>query len=199
MNENQLNLEFFHSTTWRNKAIILACLKGYVIKEDGKVLNPKNEIIKGYNRNHNGVSYKAFSIRFPAGIYGRRTSEVSFHRYQAFKNYGMNIFKKNIVVRHFDGNSLNNTYRNIKIGTQSDNQFDRTEEERLLHSIKAIQGKDNLIGEKISDIKKDRANGFTYDQLSYKYGVSKSGLSYHLGKNCKRSVKQDYLDNFSIN
>lgn len=54
----------------------------------------------------------------------KRVIRVKVHRLVAYQLYGDRIFESGIVVRHLDGNSLNNRDENIAVGTQQDNVSD---------------------------------------------------------------------------
>jgi len=56
---------------------------------------------------------------------------INLHRLQAFHKYGRAMYASGLVCRHLDGNSQNNHYNNIAIGTQSQNMMDRSPEARL--------------------------------------------------------------------
>lgn len=102
-------------------AIIEAHKRGYRITDDGVILNPQGIILRGTFYN----DYWHFTIKISG-----RSKRVRFHRLQAFQKYGEQIFDPELQVRHLDGNSQNNTYDNIGIGTQSDNMMDMTFEAR---------------------------------------------------------------------
>lgn len=110
--------------TKRNEAIILAFNKGYRII-DGKVYykgnNPKGYVNGGYRR---------LNIR----IENNEPRTILVHRLLAYQKYGNDIFKEGIVVRHLNGNSLDNSYHNIAIGTASDNQMDIDEVKRKINA-----------------------------------------------------------------
>lgn len=100
---------------------------GYTIDADGVVRNPKGDTLKGSITR----GYIKFSVRYG----GNSSFPVRVHRFQGYLKFSDKIFEKGIVLRHLDGNSLNNKYDNIEIGTQSDNMFDRPEEDRKNHTI----------------------------------------------------------------
>jgi len=106
----------------RSRALLFAYNKGYRII-NGKIINPKGKTIKGHNANgylNFGVNTKEFHDNVPV------------HRLLAYQKYGNQILEEGIVVRHLDGNSLNNLEENIVIGTQSDNMMDKTPEALML-------------------------------------------------------------------
>lgn len=109
----------------KNKYILEANKKGYKANEDGDIISPRNKKLKlYYNKNRLRHRYYSFSIRM-----GKKVCTVPVHRLVAFQKYGNEVFDKDLVVRHLDGNSLNNSYKNIALGTQSDNMYDRFKED----------------------------------------------------------------------
>lgn len=54
----------------------------------------------------------------------RRVRYFQEHRVVAFRKYGEIVFEKGIMVRHLDGNKLNNTPNNLAIGYNQDNVND---------------------------------------------------------------------------
>lgn len=107
--------------TKSQQGIIVAHTKGYTIDKDGNVFynNKKRKL----NNNNN---YLRFSIRHNKIHY-----EIKVHRFQAYQKFGNKIFESGIEVRHLNGNSLDNSYENIDIGTHQDNMLDTPQEIRI--------------------------------------------------------------------
>lgn len=128
-----------------NKHEVIAKERGYTISEDGIVYNPKNKSVGTSGKNR----YKYFSFRINDKII-----KVYFHRFQAYNKFGNKIYDEGMVVRHLNGNILDNSIANIEIGTNSDNII-------------------------VSLIKSDREKGMSYKELMNKYNIlSKGTLSY---------------------
>jgi len=104
----------------RNNAIKLAFKKGYRVLECGAVVSHKDNNLKLQVKKVNGKSYYRFSLRMD----GKNTN-VMVHRLQAYQKYKGKTFKEGIVVRHRDDDSLNNSKKNILIGTQAQNMKDK--------------------------------------------------------------------------
>jgi hypothetical protein len=143
--------------------------KGYTIDENGVVKNPDGEEIKGSIYE----GYQKFSVRTETNS----SFAVKHHRFQAYLKYGDSIFEKGMVVRHLNGNSLDNSYDNIVLGTQSQNMMDRTPEARKNHSQKSYITED--IGDEIIE---DRVKGMSHRKLSVKYNIPKSTIQDFLKK-----------------
>lgn len=150
-----------------SKFEIVAKERGYTITPDGIVYNKHNKSVGTSGKS----KYKYFSFRIEGKII-----KVYFHRFQAYIKFGEKIYNDNIVVRHLDGNLLNNSISNIDIGTSSDNMMDISEKVR--------QEKSSNANKKYSDdtvlkIQMDRQNGMSYKELMYKYNISSKGtLNY---------------------
>lgn len=102
--------------------------RGYRIDENGNVFSPLMKL----NLMKDSMGYLFFTIR----IHGK-CNKAFAHRFQAYMKYGDKMFDKGIVVRHLNGNSLDNSLINIAIGTQSDNMMDIPKELRIAHAQKA--------------------------------------------------------------
>jgi len=135
----------------KTKGLILAYEKGYKITEEGVLYNPNEKIIKG-GINTNG--YKCFSVK----IENNKVVKVTFHRFQAYFKFGDKLFKENIEVRHLNGEKLDNSWKNIEIGTHSENMNDIPKAKRLAKSIHAS-----------SFLKK-----YNYDDIINYYNIIKS-------------------------
>jgi hypothetical protein len=148
-----------------NQALIAAYKKGYRII-NGEIFNPKGKRLKGYVKQ----GYLNFNLKF-----GPNSVSIKVHRFVAYQEFGDETFNSNLVVRHLDGNSLNNSIENLALGTDSDNQFDRHPYVRAVHALKTSWQNRILDDEKLKEFKKDRQSGMSYNQLMKKYGISSKG------------------------
>ena len=158
--------------------------EGWLIRKDGSI---KKEFRVGKN------GYLFVSLRLPLDKRG----QVSIHKLQAYKKFGELMFKPNMVVRHIDGDKLNNKYENISIGTQSENQLDRCSEDLKLHSIKAARkNQDNTRPLKTRlEIYEMIYKGLSTREIMNKYSIAKSTI-YNMKKN---SIEyKEYVKNKSI-
>lgn len=108
--------------------------RGYRITESGELLSPKGEVLKGTK---NTTGYKRMSYKSKG-----KQIFVDFHRLQAFQKYGNKLFEEGIEVRHLNGNRLDNSFKNIALGTHSDNMMDIPEQIRIdkaLHATSFIR------------------------------------------------------------
>lgn len=155
-----------------NKYEIIAKEKGYTITSDGTVYSPKGNIVGTHGKN----GYRYFSFRVNGKI-----TKVYFHRFQAYNKFGDAIYEDNIVVRHLDGNYLNNSESNIDLGTNSDNMMDIPKEVRIRKSSNASKKYPDVL---VQMIRLDKEKGMSYKELMIKYNISSKGtLSYII--NCR--------------
>lgn len=152
--------------------------KGYNIDKEGNVTRPDGKTIKGSLTD----GYLKFSVRtsFTSSF------AVRFHKFQAFVKYKRKIFKQGVVVRHKNGIKTDNSYKNILIGSQSQNMLDRPKKERKEHAKIARRNKG--VEEHVSElILRDREEGMSYRKLSDKYGIPKSTLMDFVNKQTESS------------
>lgn len=166
--------------------VIIMYNMGYRIK-DNICYNTNSEILKGYIGNNRYIRY------------GSNYGHFFGHQLVAYQKYGDKWLYSNLVVRHLDGNTLNNNEDNIAIGTVKDNYLDIPKETRIKMLASAqnsplrkqnskIQSRLKLGGcldDVIRNIKKDITDGLSNKEISKKYNVLyqkivdiKSGRTY---------------------
>lgn len=91
--------------------------RGYHVTEDG-VLHGFRKILK--IKLCGKQKYPTFSTNW-----GGRVYSLPIHYLAAYSFYGDAVFDPNLVVRHMDGNVLNISKENIKLGTHSENNMDK--------------------------------------------------------------------------
>ena len=112
----------------KEKIEVVAYKRGYRVTESGMCINPKGEFI-------GSVSLKGYyttMIRI-----NKKKVNFSIHRLQAFQKYGYKLFMKGVEVRHLNGNSLDNSWENVAIGTHSDNIMDIPKQIRIKKALYA--------------------------------------------------------------
>lgn len=169
---------------------LIAVNKGYRISFDGCVYNPKGIKLNG---TVNIKGYKKFGLK-------NKNSEdhpIYYHRLQAYQKFGDKIFEKGIMVRHLDGNPLNNSYDNIEIGTNSDNQMDRSPECRKRTSINAsrkMQDRTRSYEERCIIYEKLRI-GIPYKTIEKENNINRGTLSFMKNKSIEYKEYLDRCDN----
>ena len=104
--------------------ILIAKERGYKSTKQGDIIG-----IKGYKlslRIDKRRGYYLFSISVNS-----KTKTINVHKFIGFEKFGRVIFEDHIVVRHLDGDPLNNKWDNIDYGTQSDNMMDKPKSLRV--------------------------------------------------------------------
>lgn len=154
--------------------VIRAYLKGYRMTVDGDVISKTGNKLKLFNRGSGkGRAYLAFNFR-----HAGNNIKLSAHRLQAFQKFGMELLKDGIVVRHLDGNSMNNSYNNIGIGTQSENMMDRDVDSRVKHALHATSFVRKYDKESVRKFHKN--NGNSYKITMKEFGISSKGTLHHI-------------------
>lgn len=155
-----------------NNKILLAYKKGYRVLSDGSCINRKGDCVGG------SVSDKGY-MRFGLRHEGKRLS-VFIHRLQAYQKYGESVFTSGIVVRHLNGNSLDNSWDNIAIGTHKQNAEDIPPNIRLARSVYAssfIRKYDKL---KIISFYNETKS---YSKTMQEFGISSKGTLHYILNN----------------
>lgn len=155
--------------------IIYAYNKGYRVLSDGTLINKNGKILKPSIRSS---YYFATSLRY----YGK-LKQINVHRLQAYQKFSDKIFVKGIEVRHLNGNSKDNSWDNIGIGTASENQMDIKQEIRISRATYASSFIKKHNHEEIYDFYK---NNKSYKLTMEKFNISSNGtLNYIIKKYLK--------------
>ena len=104
----------------RNSAIKIAFEKGYRVSECGNSVTYRERERKLQVKNNFNKPY----FRFSVNIEGKSTN-IMVHRLQAYQKYKNRAFINGIVIRHKNDNSLDNSKKNILLGTQQQNMVER--------------------------------------------------------------------------
>lgn len=161
--------------SWNRYCTVYFYNKGYRVVDNELLDESGNVRIKNAR---NGYAY------FVTRLLGRNV-HLMHHRIMAFHLYREDMFKDGILVRHLNGNRLDNYSNNIVLGTTFDNYYDipddirkrgiyilRENNDRCVEINRVFDDKTSL------EILKDRSSGYTYKNLCEKYNTSKSTLSY---------------------
>lgn len=150
-----------------NQRLIEASKRGYRI-ENGRPVSPSGKIL---SMNKNKEGYYRFSFLDSDGD----VRSIVVHRMVAFQKYGNELFNPGVEVRHLNGIKEDNSVDNILIGSKSDNEMDKPEEKRRNVARNAAK---KLSEGEVTQLRMDRAAGMKYEELSQKYGIRKSTISY---------------------
>lgn len=150
----------------------IAWEKGYYVNGLGEVYSPKGLKLK--LKIYNGWYY-AFNIKHLG-----KSQRVKVHRLQAYQKFKDKVYESNMVIRHLNGNSFDNTFNNIGIGSQSENLFDIPKEDRIKHGRLAASFNIKYPKELIDEIKEFYNNCKSYKKTMGKYNISSSGTLWHI-------------------
>ena len=157
------------------EALILAYEKGYRVKNNTVYGIKKGQPLKLFCSQ---AGYLYFNVRIK-----RKAIKVFLHRLVAYEKYQHRLFEPHVLVRHLNGNSKDNSFANIVIGTQKDNMLDKNPKERLEHAIKASKSIRKFTNEQVNQIKQDYIAGLKYKALMEKFNISSKGTLHHILNN----------------
>lgn len=163
------------------KKAYAAWLAGYKVTKLGEVISPR-----GRNRKlRNNRGYLTFSFSYEG-----RSVPLAVHKLVAAQKYEEAYWSDALAVaRHLNGNSLDNCWSNIVIGTQSENMLDKLPEARVAHAIKAASSLRKFNDQQMKEIRDLYFNqGLSYNELSERLKISKSTLSYYLSETARRKA-----------
>lgn len=161
--------------------ILQAVDKGYFVDKDGaihhrdRILLPCKAGGSKKRYNHKSIKYFVISLRDCADNKARK---VFIHRLQVFQKFGDAIFKPKVCVQHLNGNSLDNSWDNISIGSLSSNSLDIPKNQRIATALLGANCVRKFTEEELTKVKEDRKNGFSLRELSIKHQTAKSTMSY---------------------
>ena len=148
----------------------IAFSKGIRVTTEGTVITSKGKTIgKGIDRGYFFIGVK---------VKGKVTI-IKVHRLQAYQKYGDNLYKEGILVRHLNGNSKDNSWDNIVIGTASDNRMDIPEQSRIsyaTHASSFVKKYDNDV------IKEYHKTSKSYKETMDKFNISSKGTLHYILK-----------------
>lgn len=158
-----------------NQMVIIAHRRGYRVNRYGVLYNLREAPIK------QGIRKGYCNVTLRIGQRGEnQVVKLMVHKLVAYQQFGEKMFEKGIEVRHLNGNSLDNSWKNIDIGTRSDNAMDKPREVRIkVARYAASKTKNAKSPEMVAAIIEDRNKGLTYKELADKYKMSKGTLSYY--------------------
>ena len=109
--------------------IKIAKNRGYFVDFSGILYGPNGKkLIKKYGAQR----YPTFTITIDNIV-----QSIPIHTLAAYCFYGEYVFLENKVIRHLNGNTLDVSFTNIKLGTHSENNLDKKKEVRSLAAKKA--------------------------------------------------------------
>lgn len=142
--------------------------KGYTMSKNGKLFNPRGKEIKG---SVDKYKYRKTNQR----THENKFMPIKFHKIQGYLKFGEKMFENGMQIRHLDGNHENNSWDNIEIGTNQENQLDIPVENRILRSSNPKHNHAEIIA--------DYKEGMTYQELMLKHNIKhRSTIDFILNK-----------------
>lgn len=164
------------------EGVIVAYDKGYRVI-NGEVMSPftgQPRVLSIHNNDTGRYKIARFSV---GGQHNRHKYSVNVHQLAAYQKYGNVIFAEDVLVRHLDGDSLNNKDENIAIGSHSDNAMDKTKEARIKQAIMASTHIRKFPDVEMERIRAKRSEGATYKDLMTEFNISSKGTLHHILNN----------------
>lgn len=146
--------------------------RGYRVREDGLVETPHGGTLRGWSAKN---GYRAISLRIEG-----KPKWIHVHSLAAFQKFGKKALAEGTQVRHLNGLPHDNRLVNIAIGSARDNRLDLPKTVRVRTARSGASAQRKLSPQQIKQLKKDRAAGAKYKDLTVKYGITKSTVSYIL-------------------
>ncbi len=151
----------------------------YDIRNDGMIMT---QICRTGKISVKGVWREAGSISGGYRFIYYKGHKLSCHRIMYKKFNGM--LSEDLVINHLDGNRLNNNPKNLELTTVGGNN---------LHSYRSNNREPSFGHSKINqgiadDIRTDRTAGLTLSELSEKYNLCKSNVSYIINNRTWKKV-----------
>lgn len=161
-----------------NQYLVLAKKKGYTCDEEGNIYGTRGIKINPLE----APDRQKFTIRTNE-ITGRRsTTTIPVHRFIAYCKFGDKLFQESILVRHLDGDVLNNSWDNLELGSQSENMMDRPKEARIAHAKRAASFIRKYTDEEEKEIYNFYLNCKSYKKTIEKFNVSNKNMLFRIIK-----------------
>ena len=154
-----------------NKLEKIAFERGVYVTEKGEMYGLRGFLV-GFICN---TGYLCTSIKI-----NKKSKQIFSHRLQAFQKYGNEMYNKGIMVRHKDGDLLNNSWQNILIGTNSQNQLDIPKQVRIKRALKATSSVRKYNKE---EVKKFHSIDNSYLKTMKEFNISSKGTLHFVLKN----------------
>ena len=154
-----------------NKNEIVFFLAGYYVDNSSRMFNKNGRELKGYKRN----GYKTISTLINGKMYS-----VTLHRFIGLLKYGNRIYTENLLLRHLNGNKLDNSFNNICIGTHKNNTNDVPIKDRKRIGLNAASHRIKYPKELVEEIIKYHSECKSYKKTMLKYNISSGGTLHHI-------------------
>ena len=159
-----------------NNAIKIAIDTGkYKVKPNGDIIGIRKQL-----KSYIVICKRGYKLVKTTISLNGKSYSVTASRMVAYAKYGDDMFKKGIEVRHLNGNSTDNSFKNIAIGTHSQNMMDLPVEIRKSKAKRAqsfIKYKYSENKEKIKDFYNKTKS---YKKTMLEFGISSKGTLWFI-------------------
>jgi len=150
----------------------IAWLKGYRVKEDGRVFSHYGNKMSA---RIGPKGYRTFGVKHEG-----RTLTITVARLQAYQKFGEALFEEGQEVRHRNGNSTDDSYENILIGTRHENIMDRTPESRKAHAKHASSRMRRFNDKEREEIREFHRKCKSYKKTMERFNISSKGTLHYI-------------------
>jgi len=150
----------------------IAYERGYRVTKDGQLLNPKGKVIG----NLNDKGYQRTTLKL------NKVHILHTHRLQAYQKFGNKLYEDGIMVRHLNGNKIDNSWGNIAIGTNKDNAMDIPKQKRKENTLKAVKKTIKYNKEFVLKLREEHKEKKNCAELGRKYNMRSSDIWYLINK-----------------
>lgn len=141
----------------------------YYASDTGKIFSTKSGSLMELNPWPDNTGYLRVNPRVNGKHFRARVHTLVLLAFGLFPEHGQ-------VVRHLNGNKLDNSLANLRWGTMQENSNDM-----IMHGTSTKGSKSpmtTLTEADVVQLRKDRASGMTLKELTKKFGLAKSTVSY---------------------
>ena len=174
------------------QTIVYAYDRGYATTVDGRVWTPDDterqlNVRKATSRNRSRKYYR-FTIWLKSGD-TRKAVNILAHQFVAYCKYFEFSFCPTLFIKHRNGNTLDNRWKNIMLGTKSEIMMSRPKKLRVEIARHANRKYDDAT---LAAIMTDYNKGWSYKQLMKKHGIrSKGTLNYIINESMSARLAQE--------
>lgn len=137
---------------------------GYSVSKDGILL--LNNVDVSEKIYYNKFGYQMFSIPFKKN----RMDEVFIHKLQAFQKFGKKVFDHD-CVRHLNGNCVDNSWRNIAVGSFKENSNDVSLEVKAQQYLKSAHKQIKYPIPLRNELRRKHMEGLSVKELENTYNI----------------------------
>lgn len=162
--------------TRTDEFVVMAYERGYRVTDEGRVVSPHGRVLS--IKRHGSQRYPTVSLRVgtqntPSGMYG-----LPAHHLAAYCFFGEQALSSGLKVRHLNGDTEDLSRTNIRLGTGSDNEMDKTPAVRrasaqVARAAQKRPGNYRFTDDEVRSIRARSCDGETGAAIGRSLGVTK--------------------------